>query len=263
MVVHHRMGSGRARQQLRHPGHFLPQPPARGGIESERVCAAPAAVRARRHRRSALRKAPPRSARGARGLSGSPARRRTPPPYGSTTGRSSSIGERYVATIAARDFEFDLALRARADRSCCRASEGFSRKGQSIENASYYYSQPQLAVSGSVAIDGSARERHRHCMARSRVVERSAGGRRERLGLDRHQLRRRRRADGLPHARSFGRAALGGRHISRTRWNAAILRARRDPVRAAAALALAAHRCRIPGRHAGQPPATRSTRWNR
>lgn len=63
------------------------------------------------------------------------------------------VGDSYVATIAARDFQFDLRF-APAQPVLRQGREGFSRKGQSIENASYYYSQPQLGVSGNVVIDG-------------------------------------------------------------------------------------------------------------
>jgi predicted secreted hydrolase len=63
------------------------------------------------------------------------------------------VGDSYVATIVARDFQFALRF-AGVHTLLLQGQEGFSRKGQSIDNASYYYSQPQLAVSGSVAVDG-------------------------------------------------------------------------------------------------------------
>ncbi|HEV2041674.1 MAG TPA: carotenoid 1,2-hydratase [Casimicrobiaceae bacterium] len=63
------------------------------------------------------------------------------------------VGDSYVATIVARDFQFELRF-AGVHTVLLQGQEGFSRKGQSIDNASYYYSQPQLAVSGSVAVDG-------------------------------------------------------------------------------------------------------------
>jgi predicted secreted hydrolase len=64
------------------------------------------------------------------------------------------VGERYVATIAARDFVFDLGFTP-TQPVLLQGREGFSRKAQSIENASYYYSQPQLAAAGSVTVDGA------------------------------------------------------------------------------------------------------------
>ena len=59
----------------------------------------------------------------------------------------------YAAAIAARDFRFELRF-APTQPILLEGDRGFSRKGQSIENASYYYSQPQLAVSGKVAVEG-------------------------------------------------------------------------------------------------------------
>jgi predicted secreted hydrolase len=63
------------------------------------------------------------------------------------------VGEVYVAAIAARDFRFELRF-APAQPVLLEGDRGFSQKGRSAENASYYYIQPQLAVSGNVAIEG-------------------------------------------------------------------------------------------------------------
>lgn len=62
-------------------------------------------------------------------------------------------GNVYVATVAARDFQFTLRFALTQD-TLLQGQEGFSRKGPSMANASYYYSQPQLAVSGSLAVEG-------------------------------------------------------------------------------------------------------------
>jgi len=61
------------------------------------------------------------------------------------------IGDSYVAKIAARGFEFDLRFSS-SQPILPQGEQGFSRKGAALASASYYYSQPQLAVSGSVAI---------------------------------------------------------------------------------------------------------------
>jgi predicted secreted hydrolase len=58
-------------------------------------------------------------------------------------------GDRYQAKVAARDFAFALALLAHG-APLLQGEGGFSRKGHRPEEASYYYSQPQLAVSGKV-----------------------------------------------------------------------------------------------------------------
>ena len=65
------------------------------------------------------------------------------------------VGDTYVAAIAAREFQFELRF-AGANTVMLQGQEGFSRKGLGIDHASYYYSQPQLAVSGSVAVDGKS-----------------------------------------------------------------------------------------------------------
>ena len=57
-------------------------------------------------------------------------------------------GTRYQARIAARDFELDLTLFAR--ELVLQGEAGFSRKGYRPEEASYYYSRPQLDVVGKV-----------------------------------------------------------------------------------------------------------------
>jgi len=66
-------------------------------------------------------------------------------------------GTRYQTRIAARDFEFDLTLFAR--ELVLQGESGFSRKGHRPEEASYYYSRPQLDVVGKVngvAVSGTA-----------------------------------------------------------------------------------------------------------
>jgi predicted secreted hydrolase len=57
-------------------------------------------------------------------------------------------GMRYRARIAARDFEFDFNFTAR--EVVLQGAGGFSRKGQRAQEASYYYSRPQLEVTGKL-----------------------------------------------------------------------------------------------------------------
>ena len=67
-------------------------------------------------------------------------------------------GDRYRAKVAARDFEFDLTLLA-GEKPVLQGEHGYSRKGRRPEEASYYYSVPQLAVTGKAngrAVSGSA-----------------------------------------------------------------------------------------------------------
>jgi predicted secreted hydrolase len=60
----------------------------------------------------------------------------------------------YRAQIAARDFRLDLHL-APTQAILLQGDAGFSRKGPDPYQASYYYSAPQLAVSGRVATAGN------------------------------------------------------------------------------------------------------------
>lgn len=59
---------------------------------------------------------------------------------------------RYEARIRARDFSLDLSFEG--SRVVLQGNAGFSRKGNGEGEASYYYSRPQLKVSG--AVDGTA-----------------------------------------------------------------------------------------------------------
>lgn len=59
----------------------------------------------------------------------------------------------YRARIPARGFSLDLAMRP-TQPLLLQGEAGFSRKGPRPEQASHYYSQPQLAVSGTLAYQG-------------------------------------------------------------------------------------------------------------
>ncbi len=66
-------------------------------------------------------------------------------------------GETYKTKIVARDFSLELEFEASA--LMLQGESGFSRKGNSPEEASYYYSRPQLIVRGSAngtAVTGTA-----------------------------------------------------------------------------------------------------------
>ena len=171
--------------------------------------AAPAGVRARRDRRSRARAAAPRPARGARGLR--PRRR--------GDGDDAGVDRRLVARARRRratargssraTSRCDLAF-ARARSRCCPGRRRVLAQG-AAPAAGELLLQPAAARrrrdrSRSTA---RARARHRPRVARSRVVERGDGAGCRRLGLDRHQSRRRRRADGVPHARPRRRRRSG------------------------------------------------------
>jgi len=65
--------------------------------------------------------------------------------------------DRYVARIRARAFTLDLVFDARTP-ILLQGDAGFSRKGADPDDASFYYSRPQLVVSGSVSIGERARD---------------------------------------------------------------------------------------------------------
>lgn len=62
---------------------------------------------------------------------------------------------RYQVSIAARDFTLELKL-APTQPPLLQGDGGYSRKGPQAAQASYYYSEPQLQVSGTVSSAGRA-----------------------------------------------------------------------------------------------------------
>ena len=179
-------------------------------------------------------------------------RRPTTRTCGSIAGASCAMpasGE-YRGTIPARSF--DLTLSARPTQPLLlQGRDGFSQKGPQATQASHYYSQPQLAVRATLRMDGATREASGIALARSRVVEQRARRRRGRLGLDRHEPRRRLRTDGVPDPLEDGRAASCTLRVTaRGRRSRARLRGRRGALRSGVDLALAAHERDLPGRAA-------------
>jgi predicted secreted hydrolase len=61
----------------------------------------------------------------------------------------------YAVSVHARDLAFDLRLDP-GEPVLLQGERGFSQKGPSPRNASYYYSQPQLKVSGTAARVGAS-----------------------------------------------------------------------------------------------------------
>src|SRR5690606_13686677 len=59
----------------------------------------------------------------------------------------------YRATLAARDFTLELTL-SPTQPQLLQGENGFSRKGPHPEQSSYYYSEPQLKVTGSITKAG-------------------------------------------------------------------------------------------------------------
>ncbi len=63
----------------------------------------------------------------------------------------------YSARVMAQEFEYALDFKV-TQPVLPQGERGFSRKGPRPAQASYYYSQPQLAVSGSITVKGEKRE---------------------------------------------------------------------------------------------------------
>ena len=63
----------------------------------------------------------------------------------------------YVTTVHGDDFDFELTLTA-TQPPLLQGDRGFSRKGPDARAASYYYSLPQLKVSGAMNVDGRTRQ---------------------------------------------------------------------------------------------------------
>jgi len=63
----------------------------------------------------------------------------------------------YSASIAAREFAYALEFKV-TQPVLLQGERGLSRKGPLPAQASYYYSQPQLAVSGSITVKGEKHE---------------------------------------------------------------------------------------------------------
>jgi predicted secreted hydrolase len=63
------------------------------------------------------------------------------------------VDRTYVTRIAARDFRFELRFE-QTQPVMAQGENGFSRKDRNALIASYYYSEPQLAVSGTIEADG-------------------------------------------------------------------------------------------------------------
>jgi predicted secreted hydrolase len=65
-------------------------------------------------------------------------------------------GDRYRTVVEGDDFTLRLDLE-RTGPPLLQGERGFSRKGPDPRSASYYYSQPQLRVSGEIVVDGQPR----------------------------------------------------------------------------------------------------------
>lgn len=82
---------------------------------------------------------------------------RQPANDGTSTSTSSNAGSRalYTARLAAPEARFTLDLQLQTTQPLLlQGNAGHSRKGPQAQQASHYYSQPQLAVQGRLTLDG-------------------------------------------------------------------------------------------------------------
>ena len=66
-------------------------------------------------------------------------------------------GDHYDADVSAENFAFELRFE-RTQPPLLHGRDGYSQKGPDPRSASYYYTHPHLAVTGTVTIEGRARE---------------------------------------------------------------------------------------------------------
>ena len=75
---------------------------------------------------------------------------------GAKKGADQGMGSRYSARVAGNDFALDLVFDS-TQPPLLQGQQGLSRKGPDASQASYYYSQPQLQVSGSLLLAGRSK----------------------------------------------------------------------------------------------------------
>ncbi len=151
-------GAQQGQGAARLPGHVLSRAHGARGRQPEQLRAAAGAVRACRDRRPGQRQAPSRAAQRTdgirpgvctRGPTGREAGRLVDPAGGARQVRHGSVMAR-TSTSNSRSH--------RRSRRCCRVSAASAARGRTCAAASYYYSLPQLAVTGAATADGSTRK---------------------------------------------------------------------------------------------------------
>ena len=204
---HRRRGKRAASRRASCCSRMAPSPTSRRD-----ACATTSASRAAASASPRPRSATPRSccATGASRAAAAPARAATPRAPRATAPASPS-------TSSSR----------RRSRCCCRAKAASRARARDAEQTSRYYSEPQLAVRGTLALDGRPVAVTGRAWLDHEWSDAYLDPERRRLGLDRHEPRRRRRADGVSHAPRRRQHAVERRQPSRRRRRDAQLRRRR------------------------------------
>jgi len=68
-----------------------------------------------------------------------------------------AVASGYIASVPANGFAIELAFRA-TQPMLAQGEGGYSRKGPNADQASFYYSRPHLAVSGTLEVEGTRQE---------------------------------------------------------------------------------------------------------
>ena len=153
----------------------------------------------------------------------------------------------YHAQIPAGDFALDLRC-APTQPVLLQGNQGLSRKGPQPEQASYYYSRPQLAVAGALSLQGRRFEVAGKAWLDHEWSEELLASAGSGLGLDRHEPGRRQRPHGLSPAAPGWFGAMGRRLLSHVRRRLAHLQPWRSGVQRAAPLDQPAVAGDVPGR---------------
>ena len=183
-------------------------------------------------------------------------------------GRSSTTGRSRASTVvtwrtSSRANSRSISRSRPRKRCSLTATRGYSRKGAATAQASFYYSEPQLAATGTVTVAGAAVAVKRDRVARSRMVEHRDGAGSGWMGLGGINLDDGGALMAFRMRDKAGRALWAGGTLRERRRPRAHVRAGRDPIHGRAFVALAADGCGVSGRRwrsmrAGSP--TRSSR---
>ena len=171
--------------------------------------------------------------------------------------QDAAAGSRYRTQFGSGPQGFELQLELHATQPLLlQGDAGFSRKGPDEAQSSHYLSEPQLAVQGTLRRAGQSTPVRGRGWLDHEWSDAADAPRRDRLGLDRHEPGRRRRAHRLPPAPRRRQQPVGRRQLAQRGRRAAGLRGRRRALHPRAKLDQPGLRRALPaavgGGHAGR-----------